>query len=152
MFHKILAGFDGSGHSRRAIQMAIDLAVRYHAQLTLATVFSDEVRPGDDDLAKLVPMGDDQKPLRTQLREALAEANAKGVTEQEDVSIHGQVADALLKYLADHPHDLVVVGSRGLSRGRRIFMGSVSSSLVTQAPCPVLVVRPTPRLAARRSG
>lgn len=152
MFHKILAGFDGSGHSRRAIQVAIDLAVRYHAQLTLATVFSEAVGPGDADLAKLVPVGDEQKPLRTQLREALAEAQAKGVTEVEEVSIHGDVADALLQYLAGHPHDLVVVGSRGLSRGRRIFMGSVSSSLVTQAPCPVLVVRPTSRLTGRRSG
>ncbi|MDQ4000928.1 MAG: universal stress protein, partial [Actinomycetota bacterium] len=36
---------------------------------------------------------------------------------------------------------LIVVGSRGLGTMRRVLMGSVSSSVVRHAHCPVLVVR-----------
>ncbi len=36
---------------------------------------------------------------------------------------------------------LIVVGSRGLGAMRRVLMGSVSSSVVRHAHCPVLVVR-----------
>jgi nucleotide-binding universal stress UspA family protein len=37
---------------------------------------------------------------------------------------------------------LVVMGSRGQGGIRRALMGSVSSSVVEHAPCPVMVVRP----------
>ncbi|MGI0132318.1 MAG: universal stress protein [Thermoplasmata archaeon] len=151
MFHRILVGFDGSAHSRRAIQVAIDLAVRYHAHLTLVTVFSDRVGPADAELAQLVPIGEDHKPLRTQLNEAQADARSKGVPDSDAVSIHGDVAEAMLEFLSVHPYDLVVVGSRGLSRRSRFFLGSVSSRLVERAPCPVLVVRVPHRGAVRRS-
>jgi len=36
---------------------------------------------------------------------------------------------------------LIVVGSRGNSRAKRFFMGSVSHSLAHHAPCDVLIVR-----------
>jgi nucleotide-binding universal stress UspA family protein len=37
--------------------------------------------------------------------------------------------------------DVVVVGSRGRGAIRRALLGSVSSHVVHNAPCPVLVVR-----------
>ncbi|ONK81891.1 uncharacterized protein A4U43_C01F33920 [Asparagus officinalis] len=40
-----------------------------------------------------------------------------------------------------HP-DLVVVGSRGLSKFRRAFLGSVSDYVAHHARCPVLIARP----------
>ena len=39
---------------------------------------------------------------------------------------------------------MLVVGSRGLSGLASPFLGSVSLYCATQAPCPVLVVRPDP--------
>ena len=37
--------------------------------------------------------------------------------------------------------DLIVVGSRGLGRLERLFIGSVSTKVVQRANCDVLVVR-----------
>ncbi|HXQ48156.1 MAG TPA: universal stress protein, partial [Thermoplasmata archaeon] len=53
----------------------------------------------------------------------------------------GVIVDELLALLEQHPIDLLVIGSRGLSTARRLLLGSVSTAMVTHAPCPVLVVR-----------
>lgn len=37
--------------------------------------------------------------------------------------------------------EVIVVGSRGLTRSRRLLLGSVSNRIATHAPCDVLVVR-----------
>ncbi|MBF1324840.1 MAG: universal stress protein, partial [Megasphaera micronuciformis] len=37
--------------------------------------------------------------------------------------------------------DLIVMGSRGLGPLKGLFMGSVSSFVVTHAACPVMIVK-----------
>lgn len=48
--------------------------------------------------------------------------------------------------------DLVVVGSRGLDRAGRLFLGSVSDEVIRTANCPVLVVRAGLRSPSHVSG
>jgi nucleotide-binding universal stress UspA family protein len=43
---------------------------------------------------------------------------------------------------ADHA-DLLVIGSRELTKSERLHLGSVSESLLRHAPCSVLIVRGT---------
>ncbi len=69
-------------------------------------------------------------------------ATKAGVASVTGVTYEGVVADEILSHLERHPTDLLVVGSRGLSMAKRILLGSVSTAVVTHAPCPVLVVRP----------
>ena len=145
MFKRILVGVDGSTHSHRALRAAIDLAARYGSHLTLATVMPPHLEPEAVAMENLIPRGEEQKTLSTQLEEAQAESRARGVPSVEAVLLRGKVVEAMLDYLAGGPQDLVVVGSRGLSAGGRLLIGSVSSSLVDRAPCPVLVVRPVAR-------
>jgi nucleotide-binding universal stress UspA family protein len=53
------------------------------------------------------------------------------------------VIDTIIKQVeADHA-DLLVVGSRRLTKSERLHLGSVSESLLRHAPCSVLIVRGT---------
>ncbi len=55
----------------------------------------------------------------------------------------GHVIDTIVKHVeADHA-DLLVVGSRTLTKSERLHLGSVSESLLRHAPCSVLIVRGT---------
>ncbi|HKN06890.1 MAG TPA: universal stress protein [Thermoplasmata archaeon] len=149
MFERILVGFDGSPHSRRAVQLAGEIAGRFQSILTIAVV-----RPSTrgEELARLealVPFSDDGRTLTTNLEELRERALAHGARVVEPVTLHGEVLDSLLEYLSRNPQDLIVVGSRGLSRSRRLLLGSVSTGLVNSAHCPVLVVRPGPPHAGK---
>ncbi len=141
MLDRILVGFDGSSHARRACQFAIELASRFHSSLTLAVVRPDRRTAVDTLLENLVPLSDDGKAFSVYLDEAQEKARAHGVERVEVVYLRGEPVSAIVDWLHRNPQDLVIVGSRGLSRGRRLLLGSVSSGLVNDAPCPVLVVR-----------
>jgi nucleotide-binding universal stress UspA family protein len=152
MFDRVLAGFDGSPHSRRAVQVASEIAGRFQSILTIAVVRPPHRGAEMARLEALVPLGDDGRTLGTILEEFRERALARGARVVEPVTLHGEVLDSLLDYLARNPQDLVVVGSRGLSRSRRLLLGSVSAGLVNSAHCPVLVVRPGPSHPGKAPG
>ena len=143
MFTKVLVGVDGSVAGQRAWRAALEIARRFDAVLTMAVVL-----PGDQagemgaaPLEALLPIGDGTMTVQARVDANLKDALAAGVPTVQTVYLRGKAAEALLGHLRRVPHDLVVVGSRGLSPGRRLLLGSVSAALVTNAPCPVLVVR-----------
>jgi len=144
MFERILAGFDGSVHSRRAVEVASEIAGRFQSRLTIAVVRPPARKEMDTRLEALVPISADGRTLTTMLEEMRGAALARGARVAEPVTLHGEVLESLLEYLGRNPQDLVVVGSRGLTPGRRLLLGSVSSGLVNAAHCPVLVVRAGP--------
>ena len=144
MFERVLVGFDGSVHARRAVQVASEIAGRFQSILTIAVVRPTAQGEAVARLEALVPISEDGRTLASMLDELRRLALAQGARVAEPVTLHGEVLDSLLDYLGRNPQDLVVVGSRGLSPGRRLLLGSVSSGLVNAALCPVLVVRPGP--------
>jgi nucleotide-binding universal stress UspA family protein len=144
MFERILVGFDGSPHSRRAVLLAGELAGKFNAILTIAIVRPSASGEEVARLEALVPLDVDGRTLTTVLEELRERALTHGARLVEPVTLRGDVLESLLDYMARNPQDLVVVGSRGLSRSRRLLLGSVSAGLVNSAHCPVLVVRPGP--------
>jgi nucleotide-binding universal stress UspA family protein len=72
----------------------------------------------------------------TDTKQQLAELKLKGTVRKE----HGAVAAVILKH-APKRDGLLVVGSKGLDALVRFMLGSVSTSLIHHAPCPVLVVK-----------
>lgn len=54
----------------------------------------------------------------------------------------GKPLDRLLRFVRQVSADLVIVGTHGRSGLPRLVMGSVAESLLRDAPCAVMVVRP----------
>jgi nucleotide-binding universal stress UspA family protein len=63
-----------------------------------------------------------------------------------DVSVttkvmEGSPKDMIVEEAQDWGADLIVLGSHGYGRVRRVLLGSVASAVVVEAPCSVQVVR-----------
>ncbi len=143
-FSRIMVATDGSETAAAALRVAIDLAQRYGSELLviavapLAPVYATPNEP-------FVPPTIPENPVpryRAILESAVETAQAAGVESVTGICEEGVVVDEILARLDESPTDLLVVGSRGLSTAKRLLLGSVSTALVTRAPCPVLVVRP----------
>lgn len=142
-FQRIVAAIDGSPPGNEALEVAIDLASRYGSALTIlavAPIIPVYIAPTEPLVPAEIPSTDLPR-YRKIVEAALQQARAGGVKNATGVAYEGVVVDQILDHLEKHPTDLVVVGSRGLSVAKRILLGSVSTAIVTHAPCPVLVVR-----------
>ncbi len=60
-------------------------------------------------------------------------------------------AETICRYARQESVDLIVLASHRRSGLSRAFRGSVAEEVVRKAPCPVLVLRPASRAAARKS-
>ena len=135
---RIVVGFDGSEHSRKALERAADLA----NGATVAVVSSADVaRLLRDPAGGVSPVepADAEERARA-LAEARQYLESRGV---EGVFIEGtgHPADVLVQEAEESGADMIVVGTRGLNAAKRLVLGSVSTTVVHQAPCDVLVVR-----------
>ena len=139
---RIVVAVDGSENADRALDVAADIAAKYGATLALLSVVPPTVVPSYGGPIFEPPS---QESMQAIYDEVLAKGRARvdnpRIARVEIVRREGVVVDEILAYLDEERPDLLVMGSRGLSAGRRLFMGSVSDALVHHAPCPVLVVR-----------
>ncbi len=139
MFQKIVVAYDGSPHSKRALDMAIDIARKYGSRLYIIEVV---------DPAALIGLGVSPVPqtvldqLYQKAKSDIEEARKRAADlETEGQVLEGDPATSILEFVDKVKADLLVSGSRGLSTLKRLFLGSVSSRLVSEARIPVLVVK-----------
>lgn len=146
MIEKILVAIDGSEASKHALDFAVELAEQISAEIQLLTVVPPVLLPSLGFYkvkSKAVKEVTDE--LRIIFREILAEA-------QDDIQKRSPKLKISTKLKTGEPHkqivkiaelgkfDLIVMGSRGLG-SRFTALGSVSSRVIDQASCPVVVTR-----------
>lgn len=139
----IVIGFDGSEHSRNALNWALDEARQRNGQLRLITAWSKaplawypavlETAAGE-----IAAEESPEQAARTLQAEALEHAAESAVSATGQLVNTHSPASAILE--AAMEADLIVVGSRGHGGFPGLHLGSVSTQVVSHAQCPVLVV------------
>ena len=135
---KILVALDGSKSSTRALRNAIGLAKQTQSSITGITVvqaFPTELGT----IRKIIG-----KALTKRNKNFLASAKimcAKDDVKFFDVIEFGEEGSTIVSFAQKNNFDLIVIGSRGMSKIGEMFLGSTSSHVVHSSKIPVLVVK-----------
>lgn len=145
-YKNIIVPTDGSVNSKRALEHAIVLASSLGASITLVYVANIvSVISNFDQIPNASGYVTEQVALDMEKEgKGVLDDFAKEVPEGIDVKTVFEVGSpgpAVLSVAKKYKADLIVMGSRGLGPLKGLFMGSVSSYVVTHSGCPVLIVK-----------
>ena len=141
---RVALAVDDSRASRAAARF---LRSRILSESAVVTILTSVESPVTDFAARYL-----SEPQLAELKRPVMERAATLVNTLRDEFIKGgfsvvtqvrmdHVIDTIVKYVeADHDQ-LLVIGSRDLTKSERLYLGSVSESLLRHAPCSVLIVR-----------
>lgn len=141
---KVIAAVDTSAPAiaRAVVRAARDLAQRLGRPFEVVSVVAPAILVTYPELAAIIP---DVTPGAVasagKAQEALLEEVAEGAGATREVVV-GAPADEVCRRATTR--DLIVCGSHGRGLVGRLSFGTVSTKILRQAPCPVLVVRPDP--------
>ena len=144
MFDKILVPVDGSDVSNKAIDTARKMIEEGSArEVTILHVLQpSEVMPFNG-LNMPVDYPQFYEELNRAARLVLENAEQRmNLKEKTRIQMeYGSPVEIICHAAEQEKYDLIIIGNRGLNRFQRVLMGSVSSKVVTLAPCPVLVIK-----------
>jgi len=146
-FERILVAIDGSENSIRAAEWAIGLAKKEGASLFAVNVIPTPVYAAPSASASATPAMKEffdkaRKDAETVVQDVVSRAESAGVKVRGEIIENvPSVVESITDYADEWKVQLIVVGTRGLSGFRKLLLGSVSTALVSHAPCSVLVVR-----------
>lgn len=134
---RILVPVDGSDFSDQAVNQAVSLGQVCSSQIYVVSVAELQA----EYLA-------DAPKLYERLQSEAGQTSQKAKKKIEDAGLscealtltNESAADAILGVAKDKEVDLIVMGTRGRSRLKRLILGSVAQQVVGQAPCPVMIV------------
>lgn len=141
-YNRVFAALDGGSTQEEVAQRAIQIASLNHAELMLGHVIDSvpDSLTGTDyqELAQTI-----QNRLEDSLGDILKDArNNPNIPSVEVVVKVGRIQETIHNLMIKpfNP-DIVVCGERGLSNIAYVFVGSVSTYLIRNLRCDVLVVK-----------
>lgn len=148
----IVLATDGSPTADEASALAIDLARATGARLCVAAAWQGPmmIYPYASEPEVSGVERAERRRATNAARTAIDRARQPGV-EAEAFVREGDPVEIVSLTAADTGAALIVVGSHGWGALRRLVLGSVSTGLLHEAPCPVLVVRHDARAAELRT-
>ncbi|PMC38111.1 universal stress protein [Bacillus sp. UMB0899] len=139
MFKKILLAADGSIHSLRAADKAIEIAT-LTPQAFVDVVYVVDSKTSKEDVLQ----NWNKLDTETKRREKMAFIEQKAKQHHVNYAIkiiRGEPGPMIVKVANEHQYDLVVIGSRGLNLMQEMVLGSVSHKVAKRVKCPVLIVK-----------
>lgn len=155
---KILVPVDGSKASYNAVLKSVEIAKKYGFTIKLVTVIDEDNISRHKRSEKLWRQVDgsiisgrtrtvDKEDISGEMRENALEL-LDTITEKIDFSdikpekevLFGEPYHMILELAKTEEFGLIVMGNRGHSRIKNFFTGSVTQRVISEAPCPVLVI------------
>jgi len=143
---KILVPIDGSPVSQKAAEQAVEIAKRYGSDITFITIV-DTRGMYTYDIGGIISIPFNYPQITSELIEFhtkildafTSKIDLEGIA-VEKIVLHGEPSEEILKYANQANCDFIVMGRRGFSKIKRFFVGSVTQRVISDSPCPVLIV------------
>ncbi len=142
VFERILVGYDGSENGDRALDRGIELAKQSKGELRIVVV-ADTMSYAAYASGGMYKTFNEQTKANAQnlASRALEMAKSAGVANVYASEEEGQPADMILTLATEYKVEVIIVGRRGMRGLTRFLMGSVSTAVINNAKCDVLVVK-----------
>ena len=140
LLQTILVALDGSELAERVIEVLQELQLQSVQKIILAHV----IPPPESDLEILADrphIQAEEAPYRY-IEKQMETYQASLAVNAEIEIVSGDPAEEIIRLANIYQANLIVIGCRGLTGVKRIIQGSVSSQVVENAHCSVLVVKP----------
>jgi len=144
MVKKILVAVDGSEHSLKAVDYAIDVALKYESELFLLHVIDKVEIP--EEVKKYISVEKIEEPPEYLvfneignriLKKLKDKAEESGVKEVHAIIQEGGATEKITAFARENDIDWIFMGSRGLGGAKSLLMGSVSNKVchLTDSTC-----------------
>ena len=148
---KILVAYDGSPHSKKALNWGIELGFLSGAEIVAVKVFeeSELYSATEAGVASFLALRDEMRreehKVMNEVHQRLMDEVAavgwdRGVRVMGEV-LQGNVAKEIISYAAQNKVDLIIAGAKGQGVLEDLLVGSVTRNLVSLAHVPVMVVK-----------
>jgi len=141
---KCVIAFDGSPDASTALNLAAGVDWPPDSAVRIVSVIEPIIAPISGPLHRSAPIAPE---IDAAVTEYVNETNSQAVKHfgakvaVDGAVVRGRAATAIADAATSYSADLVVAGSRGRGAITSLVLGSVSSELVDEAPCPVLIAR-----------
>ena len=132
MFKNIVVALDCGESSHRVLHSLNSLSLTANSSIIITHILGKE---GDESAV------DRPHPSREIIEDQLRCYQSQIATPSEIEVIFGDPAEEIIRLANIYHADLIVIGSRGLTGVQRVIEDSVSSLVVAEATCSVLVVK-----------
>jgi nucleotide-binding universal stress UspA family protein len=114
--------YDGSAPARKALELSLNISEKAKWPITVLIISADAAKAAD-------------------LSAQVEDMAQKGLADCEVIISAGREADEILKFIAEGPVELMVMGAYGHNRLRELLLGSTTSQIIHKSPIPVLLIR-----------
>lgn len=143
---RLLVPIDGSDASKKAGEKAIEIARRYDSEIVFLTVvnmppiFKYTEYNYSSDINYDNIMRNNIEVETKMLNDTIEKMDLEGIRFEKKI-VMGEPYEEILKDANESEYDYIVMGRRGYSKITRFFVGSVTQRVISEAPCPVIVVK-----------
>ncbi|NND87245.1 MAG: universal stress protein [Nitrosopumilus sp.] len=144
MPNTILVPYDFTNFGDLAFEKAMEIAKKFDSKVILLTVIGRDTDTSGMSWERAQEIHDESE---NKAKADLNKIKNSHIVENVPISIkivhNPSNSDGILSFAESNKIDLIVMGSHGRSGFKKMVLGSIASSVVTKAKCPVMIVKST---------